>query len=164
MKFDDALNGALAAGFGGFLIYWSRGFRDVPHIAYGPGFFPLLIGIGLIGAGLFLIARRLAALRTGRAGDDAATEGEGAQQRLWATLLLFVGAVVFYILAVERLGFLLTMPLILFTLVWWLNRRVVGALLVAVLATAGFQIFFQQLMSVPLPWGVLEVYAGVLTW
>jgi len=165
VKVDDTLSGLAAALFGAFLIVWSRGFEPVRHIAYGPGFFPALIGAVLIGAGAVLIGRRLwrrfadgEPLRLVELGDWArSVDHVGA-------LVLFVGAIVFYIVTVEILGFVLTMPLILAVLIVWLDRRPWRAVVIAVAATLGLQTFFQAFMTVPLPWGLLEPWAGTLTW
>ncbi|MEQ8967500.1 MAG: tripartite tricarboxylate transporter TctB family protein [Azospirillaceae bacterium] len=165
MKIDDSLSGLAAILFGAFLIYWSRGFETVAHIAYGPGFFPMLIGAILIGAGTILASRRLVGWwRTGEA-PRGVTLGEWARSpRAIGAFVLFLAAIVFYILAVEWLGFLLTMPIILAVLIWWLDRRPGRAIATAVVATLALQTFFQGVMTVPLPWGLLEPWAGTLTW
>lgn len=201
MRFDDTINGLIAVAAGAFLIFWSQGFEPVRHISYGPGFFPTLIGLGLVGAGVVLIGGRLlarAAATSPRSSTRTAASGQGGAgssgplaadrfapgsaaevvaperacdtaagdepvRRSVLTLILFLAAVLAYISLVEWLGFLLTLPPILFVLLAWLGNGILRSAALAVAATIVLQLFFQQLMSVPLPWGVLEPFAGRLT-
>lgn len=79
-------------------------------------------------------------------------------------LLPVLLAIVFYILTVEFLGFLFVMAILIFTITWWFDRHPRRAALIAFAGTLVFHTFFYQLMKVPLPWGLLETYAGYLTW
>lgn len=165
MKFDDAVNGTLAVVCGLSMILLSRGMPAVRHIEYGPGFFPTLVGGGLIGAGLILIVRRI--VNNEGAISGWVTHGLDKQQLRESPVLsaiVIICAVIFYILSVKKLGFLLTMPVLLFATIWWFDRRILRAMVTAVIATWAIHSFFYQLMSVPLPWGILTPYAGTLTW
>jgi len=165
LKFDDLINGALAILLGAALILGARSLPTVNHIQFGPGLFPTLVGLGFVGAGFVLIIRRLRAGEGVVDGFMQIPAGDyGSTGFRIASVLLVLGAILFYILVVDWLGFLLTMPLILLVLILWFDRRPLLDLACAVVATLILHTFFYQLMSVPLPWGVLETYAGVLTW
>ncbi len=165
MKFDDAINGLVAIVFGGVLIIQARNFPEVRHIEYGPGLLPTLVGIGLIAAGTVLLVRRVFAGHGKQVGWVSIGRGEGVDRsRGLVAMALQIIAVTFYIAAVNTLGFLITMPIVLFSLIWWFDRRSVRAVLVAVFGSIVIHSFFYQVMSVPLPWGLLEPYARVLTW
>jgi putative tricarboxylic transport membrane protein len=165
VKIDDRLSGILFVLLGSLIIYWAKDLPTLRHIQYGPGFFPTLIGIGFVAGGGVLVIRRLLALRKLATGTRLVALGAWCRSpRHVGGVVLTLGALVFYILVVQRLGFLLTMPVILGVLIGWWHRRWLTALVVALLATVCLQVFFQQLLTVPLPWGALEPYAGVLTW
>ncbi len=165
MKFDDAINGIVAIAFGGALIVLARNFPEVRHIDFGPGLLPTLVGTGLIIAGTVLLLRRLFSAHGKQVGWVSVDRGEGSDSlRGLAAMALQIAAVVFYIVAVKYLGFLITMPIVLFCLIWWFDRRIVRAAVVAIVGSIVIHSFFYQIMSVPLPWGLMEPYARVLTW
>lgn len=162
MKINDAANGVLALVFGAAIIALSGEFAELRHIDYGPGLFPTLVGAGLVAAGALLILRWLVARNAGTAG---AGEGPADAPRYdKRSMFLTVLAVVFYILAVDFLGFLVTMTAVLICMIWWFDRRIPHAVIIGVAGTLVIHGFFYQLMSVPLPWGLLEPFAQVLTW
>lgn len=168
MKFPDAINAAIVIALGVFLIVVSRNFQDVRGIEYGPGLFPTLVGVALILAGLALVLGRFFASSEKQAPLPDASIAELAHDSSphhgVFSLLLQIAAVIFYILAANDLGFLITMAIILFGLLWWFDRRMLRALVIAIVASLALHTFFYQLMSVPLPWGFLEPIAGQLTW
>lgn len=147
------------------MIVLSWNLPEVRHLDYGPGLFPTLVGSGLIAAGGFLLSRRLITshgklpgwISLARGGGDTASRG-------LCSMALQIAAIVFYIATIELLGFLITMPIMLFCLIWWFDRRIARAAIYAMAGTAVIHSFFYQIMSVPLPWGLLEPYARALTW
>lgn len=161
MKFDDAINGALAVAVGLAIILAASGMPAIDHIDYGPGLFPTITGAGFVLAGLTLIGRRLVA-GVGAVPGGVAWRGQGA--RSIAGVALVIGSVLAYVFVAPVLGFLLTAPVILFALVTFFTRRPGLAVAVALVGTVAFHLFFYQVMSAPLPWGVLTPYAGILTW
>ena len=159
MKFDGLINGAVAILLGLSMIIGSRGMTGVSHIEYGPGFFPSIVGTGLVMAGLTLIVRRLVAAEgivegfvASRARSRAGVFG----------FLLVLAAIAGYILL--ALGFLIVAPVFIFILAYRFERRLGMSVAAAILGTIAFHIFFYQIMSAPLPWGLLEPWAGNLTW
>ena len=70
-----------------------------------------------------------------------------------------IGSVVFYIVAVDWLGFLLT-SLIILTVLFRLFGVALGrSIVIAAIATFVIHFAFYKLLRVPLPWGVLTNYA-----
>ncbi len=161
MKLDDSLNGLLAVILGLAMIIASRGMTQIAHIEYGPGFFPSIAGGGLMLAGLFLIIRRIA-FQGGAVEGLVQLRGQGIRGAFG--FLLIVSVVGAYILFINAVGFLLLTPILLFVLIYWFERRANLAAAIAVFGTLIFHIFFYQLMSAPLPWGVLKNWSGALTW
>ena len=161
MKFDDLINGAIAILLGGAIILNSRGMTGVAHIEYGPGFFPAIAGGGLVVAGLVLIARRVLTSQGVVVGFVASrASGRSGVFGFFLILALVAG----YILLADTLGFLIVAPVFVFALVYWFERRLGMSLAAAALGAIAFHTFFYQFMSAPLPWGLLEPWAGRLTW
>jgi putative tricarboxylic transport membrane protein len=162
MRINNILIG-LAAVLLGALVFLS-GYRmpALPHLRFGPGFFPCLIGIGLILTGLGLIAQRLFA--PGSRSPWFEAEPELRSAKAFVGLLLMLGGVALYIVASDDIGFLLTAGLILWANLWWFWRRPVAALFLSLGTVLLIQIFFGSFMMVPLPMGWLESVQGVFAW
>ena len=162
MKVDDSILGVIIFIFGATIIYLSSEFDTLRHISYGPGFFPTIIGAGLVLCGCLLIGRRFL---------EGIPKGKWVELGDWSrsarhivNFVLIPISVIFYILISDLAGFFLSMILILSIQIAWFTRRIGSSIAIAFLVTLFLQIFFQGFMSVPLPWGVLEPFAGALTW
>jgi putative tricarboxylic transport membrane protein len=161
MKFNDAIIGIVVALFGAAVVSQSWYFPRAQHIPYGPGFLPTLLGFGLIACGLVLIVGRLAAGNR----EALLALGDWARSRRHVTgFVLVLASLGFYVVLADDIGHFASSVVILFVLVGHLSRRPLYAFVVAVLASVAIQMFFVQVLLVPLPWGVLEPYAGWLTW
>jgi len=163
MKLDDSLTGGGFVLLGLAMIALSRGMEPVAHIPYGPGFFPTIIGAIMVGFGGLLVLRRVGAGR-GRLEGLARLPPASGTRRDWLTPVLFVAAPLLYIVLAPAVGFLIVMPCILLMLMGHLSGRWMTALVLSVLLSVGLHGLFEGIMRVPLPWGVLEPWAGVLSW
>jgi putative tricarboxylic transport membrane protein len=160
LKLNDALWGALLVLLGGALLVHVQGFPRIPGQSVGPGLFPGLLGTGLAVCGLLLIVRGLRA----RAADPAGGAwmalpawARAPRQRLAFAVL--VGVNVFYMLVVDRLGFVLTGIVYLAALMAVLRVRATRVLPIAIVVTLAIHYAFYKLLRVPLPWGVLQPVA-----
>jgi len=162
VKFNDAVWGGLCVLLAGAILIHVQGFPPIPGQKVGPDLFPGAIAVGIAVCGLLLIARGVRA-RLARA--------EGSQwQWLWlppwlksgrhltAFLVLF-GVNAFYLLVVDRLGFILTGFLYLLAFMWALQVRLLRAIPIAFIMTLAIHYAFYKLLRVPLPWGVLTPIA-----
>ncbi len=159
MKFNDAVWGVLFALLGLAIVVHVQGFPRIPGQNIGPGIFPGLVGAGLAVCGLLLVVRGVLSRRAARPvpwAEAPAWFGSGRQVLAFAVL---VGANLFYILAVQRLGFVLTAFVYLAALMWVLRVRLVPLLLVSLIATLLIHLAFYRLLRVPLPWGILQPIA-----
>ena len=159
MKFNDAVIGIFFILFGGLLFFVTRDFPPMPGQAYGPDLFPRLIGATMIFAGALLSAK---GLRDRREGSAWAAPLEWMQYpRAVANFVLVIVVLVFYILASERLGFLITGFLCLLVLLIRLRGLSTWASsgVIALASALVIQMFFGRMLRVPLPWGVLQSYA-----
>lgn len=128
------------------------------HMAYGPGVFPSAIGVLMVLGGLVVAFRREPTDR-----DRAATAEPVSRRRITA-FVLFAAAPLVFALILPVLGFLIAAPPLIALLVVISGGRWPAAVATALASTLLLQVIFQQVMRVPLPWGLLEPYAGVLTW
>jgi putative tricarboxylic transport membrane protein len=134
-------------------VLWSaRSFPDVPGQKLGAGFLPMLVGAGLLLCGLLL------ALRSLRGRHYQATPPTARAAEHIGSSLVVMGAIGFYILAADKLGFLIVAPLALLAVfkalrgAWW------PSLAWAVGGTVVVHVAFYKLLRVPLPWGVFRPF------
>jgi putative tricarboxylic transport membrane protein len=116
----------------------------------GAGFWPLLIVATMGGLGVWLI------VHPSRDGVAAA-----APESRWGRLWIALGTMVFYVAALDRLGFpLATVLLLLVQLRWVEGRPWRSSVGIAVLATLLSFVLFRVLLKVPLPAGVIPLPRG----
>lgn len=153
MRLNDALLGAILAGFAGWVWWLTTFFPAFPGQDYGPNLFPRILAIGIACCGVMLVARGL------RAGGGVVELAAWARQpgRL-LSFLAMPGAALFYLLASDPLGFIPTAFLLLLALFLWFRARPVVALPVAAGMTLLVHWFFAGLMRVPLPRGLMDPF------
>lgn len=131
-------------------VLWSaRAFPVVPGQKLGAGFLPMLVGAGLLVCGIGLVLRSRGAAAGADAGDPAAAGPI-------VPALVAIGVVVAYIVAADRIGFLLLTPLLLVALFRALRVAWLPALAWAIGGTVLVHVSFYKLLRVPLPWGLLR--------
>ena len=156
MKLSDAVFGLLLLALGAAVIAVVASYPTIPAQRVGPGLFPGLIALGLTIGGLILVVRgwqeraRVPWLRL---------EPWVRSPRHVAGALAVVGSVVFYIVAVNWLGFFLTSLLILITCFRLFRVPLGKSIVIAAIATFIIHFAFYKLLRVPLPWGVFTHYA-----
>jgi putative tricarboxylic transport membrane protein len=155
MKLSDTASGALLVLFGMAIEAYAATFPSMPGQSIGPSFFPMLIGGGLM---LFGATLALTGART-RVAPLIDLDDWTRSPRLILNFALVIAVLVFYAVAVDRLGFFLTGAafLSILFLAFGVRRRVIAPLAVAV--TMAMHYGFYTLLRVPLPWGVLEAIA-----
>lgn len=156
MKINDAVFGLLLLVLGAAVLAVVQGYPKIPGQQVGPALFPGLIAAGLCVCGALLL---VAGLRTRATVPWLRFDEWVRSPRHVLAFVLVLASVVFYMLASERLGFLLTSVAILSVLMWVLQVKPVRAVLIAIVATLVIHTLFYKLLRVPLPWGVLTPYA-----
>jgi len=154
MHLSDRLTGLFLAVLGAFAFWGGSRLPAVPGQDVGPAAFPMVIGAGLMGCGALI------ALGIGRSFEAAeASEEEapiGAARRFGAAAAFIPTALLlFYVLAAERLGFLLTSAAILLVASRALGGSWRLAAIVAVVVPPAVHLVFYKLLRVPLPAGIL---------
>ena len=116
----------------------------------GPGPFPLAVSILLCLAGIAKI------LQKKEREEGGGGEGWRKIARDFLTPLKILGTTLVFILVLERLGYLLATPLFMLVLFLWVCRyRLRVALGLAVAIGVGSWYFFEKVLSVQLPQGLL---------
>ena len=156
MKLSDAVFGLLLLALGAAVIAVVSSYPTIPAQRVGPSLFPGLIAVGLVIGGLILIVR---GWRERAIVPWVRFEPGVRSPRHVAGVLGVIGSVIFYIAAVDRLGFFLTSLLIL-TISFRLFGVALGrSIVIAAIATLVIHFAFYKLLRVPLPWGLLTNYA-----
>lgn len=151
MRNVDRWLGLALALLAGAVLWSARAFPAVPGQKVGAGFLPTLVGAGLLLCGLALIVRSLRAVYPEELPAEPGSEHFGSS-------LVVIGVVVFYILAADKLGFLIVAPLCLVAVFKALRVNTLTALVWAGVGTLLVHFAFYKLLRVPLPWGVLRPF------
>jgi putative tricarboxylic transport membrane protein len=116
----------------------------------GPGFWPFLIAVSMLGLGAALVLR-----------PAPAPAGAAEAPSRWRNFWIGMGTLVFYVLALEPVGYLLTTLLVLLVQFRFVEERPWrGSLVTAVVAAAVSLVLFRTLLKVPLPLGILPLPQG----
>jgi putative tricarboxylic transport membrane protein len=151
VKISDTVVGAGFATAGALVVAGTIGYPTLDGAHPGPSLFPRLLGGLMI---LFGGALGWRGLRAGDVSERVAWLGL-LESAAFVNALFVLGGVLFYIVLVERLGFLLTAATVLAAVMWRLEVPRIRALVVAVLLAIAVHLLFAKLLRVPLPTGLL---------
>jgi putative tricarboxylic transport membrane protein len=152
MKINDAIFGLVLAILGAMVLFTVQSFPKIPGQQVGPALFPGLIAAGIFICGVVLMVR---GWRHRKAAPWVMPGDWVRSPRHVAAFVLLVASVLFYIVAAQKLGFLLTATLILTAMFHVLRVPLGKSLLIAVIASLVIHFMFYKLLRVPLPWGIL---------
>ncbi|WP_158285768.1 tripartite tricarboxylate transporter TctB family protein [Pseudohoeflea suaedae] len=161
MKVHDIIVGIVILALGLCVATYSTTLVAPRNLNYGPGFFPLLVGCGLALVGLVISLQGLRNLRV----EPVFVLPEWARSaqmalRFW----ILPGSILFYVFAVEALGFLATATLILTAAMAAGGIHLFKAFVAGLLVAVATNVAFASLLHVPLPWGPLTSISGWLIW
>ncbi|HEV7878538.1 tripartite tricarboxylate transporter TctB family protein, partial [Bradyrhizobium sp.] len=148
MRLPDRVTGLFLVGLGTASAYGGWLLPPVPGQPVGPNVFPLVIGSGLALCGLMIAFgightfEEEEEIIPFEGGEAAAAKGAwyGLRALLPPALLLF------YVLAADRLGFIITAALIVFATSTALGARWKLSLPLAVLAPIGIHLIFSKML------------------
>ncbi len=156
MRFNDAVFGVILIIFAIAVIFHTTTFPSLYGQEYGPDLFPIIIVSGLALCGVILIVRGFAS----RSSVPLIQLDDWADDRSTViNVILLIGAMVFYILCSEWLGFVITAMLILTILMIRLGSGFLTSMITAVIVTLVIHSLFAKILLVPLPWGLLQPVA-----
>jgi putative tricarboxylic transport membrane protein len=150
MRLNDAVIGAILLALAAGIAFIAQSFPPIPGQQYGAAVFPTLVAAGFACCGLLMI---LSGVRQG--GPVVAWADWAGERHGLRNVLVTIGAILFYILAADTLGFMLTMAPILVVMFRLLGVGWLLSIALAILVTLIVQYIFGSLLYVPLPWGLL---------
>ena len=152
MKLNDTVWGALLLALALGVLWNIRTFPAIPGQNIGPAAFPGLLAVGLAVCAIALIVRGL------RDGHARMILGDWIRSpQHVANFLLTIGVLLFYIVAADTLGFIVTAAIILLAMFFKLGVRARVALPVAIATVFFIHVVFYKGLRVSLPWGVLPI-------
>ena len=165
MQLSDRVTGLFKVALGGLAAYGGSRLPPVPGQQIGPNVFPLVVGIGLA------ICGGMIAFGIGRGYEEEAeadlakiqiaTEtGEAGHPHSWwrgLKVLVPPALLLFYVFAVDRVGFLPTAAVLVLITSLALGARLRLAVPVAIGAPLFVNLVFLKLLRVPLPSGLLPM-------
>ncbi|WP_088348385.1 MULTISPECIES: tripartite tricarboxylate transporter TctB family protein [Rhodomicrobium] len=160
MQFSDRVTGLFLVALGGLAAYGGSRLPPVPGQQVGPDVFPMVIGTGLCLCGALI------ALGVGKSFEEdpedetlSATEVQSGPPDWWRGLMALIppGLLLFYVLTVDRLGFVLTAGLMVLTTATALGARLRLAVPLAIVAPVLVHLLFSKLLRVPLPPGLIPM-------
>lgn len=154
MKLNDMVWGALLMVLGIVVLADVRTYPSIPGQQYGPNAFPGLLAVLLMGCAVLLFAKGWRDRAQHPWFEAGAWLRSAPQVRNFA---ITVAGLLFYILAAEKLGFLICGSLILGALFWSLRVRPALIVPIAVIATFVIHGIFYKGLRVPLPWGLVPI-------
>jgi putative tricarboxylic transport membrane protein len=150
MKLHDRLLGLITVAGGVALVVSGWRFPPTPGQIIGAGHFPVVVGVVLILGGL-----ALAHAARGVGGPLIRLPGWMRERAGAANVALIAGAIVFYLAASTRLGFVPTAFLIVTAITWRLGARPVPALATGIALALALHLLFGEMLRVALPRGLL---------
>ena len=153
IKINDTVAGLLCLIGAAALWISARGLPNPAQQPVGPGAFPALVAVLLGLVALYLIA---SGLRTTPRAPLVTLSAWTRQPVKVIRLLLIPAAVILYIVAVETIGFIPLMFVILCGLLLASAVRPIVAFVTALAVTLFVHTVFYVLLKVQLPWGLLD--------
>lgn len=151
MQLSDRITGGVLVALGGAAAWYGSRLPAVPGQDVGPAAFPMVIGFGLIGCGALI------ALGIGHSFEVPDSDEPPPGSRLMRGFRVMVPPLLllFYMLAVETLGFLPTAAILVLCGALTLGARLSLAVPMAVVAPLLVHLAFYKLLRVPLPDGLI---------
>lgn len=150
MQLSDRVTGAVIATVGVAAAWAGSRLPDVPGQDVGPSVFPMIIGGGMLVCGVLI------ALGVGSSLEVPETPEEAPRPWFYGLRALLPPALLlFYVLAADTLGFLITAGVLVGVTSLALGARLRLALPLAVLAPLFVHAVFVKLLRVPLPDGLM---------
>ena len=152
MQLSDRITGGALVVLGAASAWGGSRLPAVPGQDVGPAAFPMLIGFGLIACGLMIV---LGIGRSFEVEEIEQAHSGTVMDRLGIRVLAPPALLLFYMLAAERLGFLLTGGIMVFLGALSLRASLKLAIPLAIIAPLFVHLAFYKLLRVPLPDGLL---------
>jgi putative tricarboxylic transport membrane protein len=161
MRLSDRTTGLFLVGLGALSAYFGSRLPPIPGQQIGPDVFPLVVGLGLCICGIMIVCgvgRRYeeeAEAVVARHGGGEAETHTGVVGGV--RILLPPAILLFYVFAVDWLGFIPTAALVVAAVSLALGASLRLAIPLALLTPIGVHLVFGKLLHVPLAGGLLPM-------
>lgn len=144
MRKANLITGLLLLALGGYVVFKAKGFPDLADDTPGPGVFPMIVALALIGLVILMLIENRSTTDTTPIID---IKSKDFHRAIYVTL-----ALVGYVALLETLGFLVATSIGLLGTMLIVNREGILMKVVATaVTTASLYGVFQSLLQVPLP-------------
>ena len=162
MRLSDRITGTFLVALGGLTAYGGSLLPPVPGQKIGPNVFPMVVGVGLLICGALIVLGIGRTFEDEAESDLARIEGGAAAKEETRPLyrlrvLLPPALLLFYVFAVERIGFIPTAATLIFLSSLALGARLRLAVPLAIAAPVVVHLLFYKLLRVPLPAGYIPM-------
>jgi putative tricarboxylic transport membrane protein len=149
---------AIALGYEIMAMGMPRGTLNHP----GPGLYPMIIGVFLLATSAGCLVREILRIRRASApSNDALQAADNPSGAAFGKTLPLMGSMVAYVLALQPLGFPVSICTFLLVAIRIFGfRKWVPALGMAAVLTAVSYVAFVMWLKVPLPLGILDDFLG----
>jgi putative tricarboxylic transport membrane protein len=148
--------GLVLCAVGGAVASVARALPSIAAQAYGPGFFPSLVGLVLAGCGLIMVVRSLLQMRGRPAAATAAHAAFPNGGRNLAAIAWVVGGLALIAFGMQAIGFLICVPVFMVGYMVIVGERLLWSVVLS-LGTTGIAYYaFARLLKVQIPMGVLQ--------
>lgn len=154
MRVNDAITGLILLIIAVVVFTYSMTFPQLTGMQFSAGFWPQTLSVCLALCGLSLIYTGIKERSGGQAW--VLLDEWWRQPGTVVSVFLVPGAILFYILFSDFLGFIITGLIILTVLALRFGLKPLHAALLAVVTTLGMHFVFVDFLLVQLPWGLLE--------
>lgn len=146
----DLVSGLIVVVVGAAILFYVRDFPTLPSGELGPALFPGIIGGLMVLMGAILVARWI---KNRKYNPMNARKSEAVYWRGWINAGCIIGAIVFYLLAVDFLGFFTTVIAMSSFLIFRLGAKAWVSILAGTVSTFAIWLIFDKVLLVPLPPG-----------
>ena len=148
--------GLVLCAAGGVIASVANALPSIAAQAYGPGFFPSLVGVALAACGLIMVVRSLLEMRKRTVATPAQPDQPPISRRNLAAIAWVVGGLALIAFGMEAIGFLICVPVFMVGYMVIVGERLLWAVVLS-LATTGLAYYaFAKLLKVQIPMGVLQ--------
>jgi putative tricarboxylic transport membrane protein len=155
MRINDAVFGVFFVVLAICVFVYAGTFPAAKGVSFGPDLFPRIIAVMMGAGGAMQI---IGALRPAGRQPFLQLANWARKPRSYTLLAAVAGSMVFYILAADMLGFLLSTFIMMTGLLLVTRGRgsLVSSLVTAIIVSLTIYLIFVRMLRVPLPYGVIE--------
>jgi putative tricarboxylic transport membrane protein len=149
--------GLVLCAVGGVVASVANALPSIAAQAYGPGFFPSLLGVALAACGLIMVVRSLLQMRSRPVSAAPAVSAQpGTGRRNLAAIAWVVGGLAIIAVGLETIGFLICVPVFMIGYMAIVGERLPWAVVLSLVTTGIAYYAFAKLLKVQIPMGVLQ--------